>query len=138
MAEKTLKFISTKMKNLDICMLTTTSAGGTLSARPMSNNGDVKYDGDSYFFSYEGSQKIKEIEKGASVNLSFIASGDLYIAVEGKAKLIRSRNAMEPHWMPSLKTWFEDGLDTEGIIMIKVSAKKIKYWNKMEQGEIKV
>ncbi|CAN5422877.1 hypothetical protein BH20BAC1_BH20BAC1_27180 [soil metagenome] len=79
MAEKTLQFISTKMKNLDICMLTTTSPKGILSARPMSNNGDGKYEGDSYFFSYGGSQKIKDIEKDASVNLSFIASSDLYI-----------------------------------------------------------
>jgi general stress protein 26 len=124
MAEKTLQFISTKMKNLDICMLTTTSAKGILSARPMSNNGDGKYEGDSYFFSYGGSQKIKDIEKDASVNLSFIASGDLYIAVEGKAKLIRSRNVMEPHWVPSLKTWFEDGPGTEGIYHDKSERKK--------------
>ena len=136
MAKKTISFIRAKMKNLDICMMTTTGPKGVLTARPMSNNGDVKYDGDSYFFSYEGSQKIEDIEKDTSVNLSFIASNDLYIAVEGKAKLIRSKTAMKPHWVSSLNTWFKDGLDTEGIVLIKVSAKKIKYWDRMEQGEI--
>jgi hypothetical protein len=63
MAEKTLQFISTKMKNLDICMLTTTSARGILSARPMSNNGDVKYEGDSYFLAMKVRRKLRISKK---------------------------------------------------------------------------
>ena len=47
MADKTLKDIATKMAKLDIALLTTHTSRGQLSSRPMSNNGDVEYDGNS-------------------------------------------------------------------------------------------
>jgi general stress protein 26 len=50
MANKKLKELSRKMKKLDICLLTTQNGRGGLHSRPMSNNGDVAYDGNSYFF----------------------------------------------------------------------------------------
>ena len=41
----------------------------------------------------------------------------------------------------SLKTifqmWFPQGLDTPGICMIRVSASRIQYWHKEEEGEFK-
>ncbi len=61
MGELNLKDISKKMSKLDICMMTTLSGSQMLTSRPMSNNGDVRYDGNSYFFSYENAEVIKEI-----------------------------------------------------------------------------
>ena len=49
MAPKTLQYISNKMKSIDLCTMTTKSTRGALTSRQMSNNGDVKYDGNSYF-----------------------------------------------------------------------------------------
>jgi general stress protein 26 len=34
------------------------SPDDTMTARPMSNNGAVKYKGDSYFFAYQNSRNI--------------------------------------------------------------------------------
>lgn len=138
MAEKTLAYISIKMKNIDLCMFTTKSGRGSLSSRPMSNNGDVKYDGNSYFFSFEKSQKVKDITNDAAVSLDFITKDNLFINVTGKAKIIKSKTAMEEHWVPSLNKWFDKGVDTPGVVMIAVKAGRIKYWHKMQQGEIKV
>src|SRR5215203_3216892 len=87
MAAIKLGDISKKMRKLDICMLTTQTGRGVLNSRPMSNNGDVEYDGNSYFFTYEGSQKIKDIENNPQVSLSFNGPKDLYLAITGKAKL---------------------------------------------------
>ena len=42
------------MRDLDFCMLTTHAADGGLHARPMSNNGEVEFDGDVWFFSEDG------------------------------------------------------------------------------------
>lgn len=137
MAQKTLKYISTKMKNIDLCMLATKSNRGAIAARPMSNNGDVKYDGNSYFFSFEDSQKVKDIKQDPAVNLSFVTKDNLFIDVIGRAKIIRSKTAMETHWVPSLNQWFKQGIDTPGVVMIAVKARTIKYWHNMEQGEIK-
>lgn len=71
MATYNLNTIARYMRELDICMMVTQSKRGALNSRPMSNNGDVKFNGLSYFFTYEGSQKIKDIEVNPQVSLNF-------------------------------------------------------------------
>ena len=136
MADKTLKYISTKMKNIDLCMMTTIGSRGAIVARPMSNNGDVKYDGNSYFFTYSDTGKVKDIKADPTVGLSFTTKDYMFIHVSGKASLIKDKATMEEHWVPSLNQWFKDGVNTAGIVMLLVKAKKIKYWHKMDEGEI--
>ena len=51
MATLSLATIARSMRELDICMMVTETARGTLNSRPMSNNKDVTYKGDSLFFS---------------------------------------------------------------------------------------
>ncbi|MBC7387424.1 MAG: pyridoxamine 5'-phosphate oxidase family protein [Cryobacterium sp.] len=138
MAKKSLKEISKKMRNVDLCMMTTITSSGMTASRPMSNNGDVEYDGNSYFFTWEKSRLIKDLKKNNHVNLSFKGKKDLFISVAGKAKLVHSRTKMEKHWVKDLDVWFEDGLDTPGIVMIHVLAKHVKYWQKEEEGEVKL
>ena len=60
MAEFKLSDIAAKMRKLDICMMTTLAENGQLTSRPMSNNGDVEYDGNSYFYSFEESEVVKQ------------------------------------------------------------------------------
>ena len=57
MTDMTLSDLAKKMADIDFCMLSTRTAGGEIAARPMSNNGDVEYDGDSYFFSCGGASQ---------------------------------------------------------------------------------
>ena len=137
MAEKTLKDVAEIMKDLDICMLTTTTSNGMLASRPMSNNGQVEYDGNSHFFTWENSRMVSDIEMDNGVNLSFQGKKDIYISITGKAEVTRSREKMEEHWVEELNAWFEDGLDTQGIAMLTVEAKQIKYWQGEEEGEVK-
>src|SRR4051812_46479202 len=47
---RTLSDISEKMRDIDFCMLATHASNGTIASRPMSNNREVDYDGDSWFF----------------------------------------------------------------------------------------
>ena len=138
MATLTLAGIARHMRKLDICMMVTLSARGVFNSRPMSNNGDVTYKGDSYFFSYEGSQKIKDIEASPQVCLNFEGQKEMYISIAGKAKIIRNRAQMEAHWIEELKRWFKQGLDTPGIVLIHVKGQRLKYWQKSKEGEIKI
>jgi general stress protein 26 len=50
---KSLADIAQDMMQIDFCTLTTHAPGGAIGARPMSNNSEVEYDGDSYFFTYQ-------------------------------------------------------------------------------------
>lgn len=138
MADKTLKEIAKKMANLDIAMLTTETSRGQLSSRPMSNNGDVEYDGNSYYFTFEQSRTARDISENPHVNLGFTGSKGLYVSIVGTAHLIRHKPTMQQHWLPSLKQWFPEGVDTPGIVLVRVEAKRIKYWQQEDEGELHV
>jgi general stress protein 26 len=135
MAEKTLQEIATAIKGIDIAMLTTVTEDGTLASRPMSNNGDVDFDGDSYYFTYEDSRMVADIEEEPAVTLGFTGDDGLYVAVSGDADLIRDKKEYAEHWNPDLDKWFKDGIDTPDIVMIKVEADRLKWWKGEDAGE---
>ena len=142
MAEMTLAELAKEMRDIDIAMLSTRTEGDAIAARPMSNNRDVEYDGDSYFFTSERTRTIEDIGRGSAVGLSYVGSkgllgrGRVFISIEGKAELIRDRAAFKAHWTKDLDEWFPNGIDTPGIVLIKVHANRIHYWNGMEEGEL--
>ena len=138
MAEKSLEEIADKMKNLDISMLTTQTDKGMLSSRPMSNNGEVAYNGNSYYFTYEQARTVQDITQNPNVNLGFEGPDKLYISIAGKADLIRDKAHMNEHWTKDLDVWFKQGIDTPGVVMIHVKAERIKYWQGEDEGEVKV
>lgn len=144
MADKSLSDIAEKMRGIDIAILSTHTEGGQIANRPMSNNGDVNYDGDSYYFTFEEALTVRDIERDPSVALGFagksgiFTSNGLYIAIEGHAELIRDKQAFEAHWTPDLDEWFENGVDSPNLVLIKVHARRIKYWDGTDEGEVKL
>lgn len=140
--KKTLAEIADKMAGIDIAILSTHTENGQIANRPMSNNGDVTYDGTSYYFTFEQARTVSDITADPKVALGFSAPGGffsgsgLYVAVEGNAELIRDKAAFEAHWTPDLDKWFEKGIDTPGIVLVKVKAKRITYWEGTEEGEV--
>ena len=138
MPSKSLSDLASSMKDIDITMLSTHSAGGEIAGRPMSNNGQVEYDGTSYYFTYEQSRTVSDIAGNASVGLAFQGKKSFQVAVEGQASLIRDKAAMKDHWTPDLDRWFKDGLDTEGLVMIQVDATRVHYWDGEDDGEVKL
>ena len=138
MSDRSLPEISKRMREIDIAMLSTHTEGGAIAGRPMSNNGDVDYDGDSYYFTWEESRMVDDIKRNRNVALSFQGEKAFMVAVEGKADLIRDREAFKQHWTPELDEWFQDGVDTKGLVLIKVHATRAHYWDGEEEGEVRL
>jgi general stress protein 26 len=142
MTELTLNDLSEKMRDIDFAMLSTRTEGGSIAARPMSNNRDVDFNGDAFFFAYESARSIGDIERDPQVGLSFAGSKGLlgkpplFIAVEGVAELIRDKAAFAAHWTKDLDRWFTQGIDTPGIVLIKVHAQRLHYWDGTQDGEL--
>jgi len=142
MADKTLHDLAKAMKSIDFAMLFTRSDGGELAGRPMSNNNDVEYDGDSWFFSHGDTRTVADIERDPKVALSFagkpglLGKPGLFVAVEGRGELIRDRATLKQHWTSDVDRYFPDGLDTPGIVLIKVHANRVHYWDGEDEGEI--
>ena len=139
---KTLPELAKAMRDIDFAMLATHSRGGTIAARPMSNNRDVDYDGDSYYFTDGDTLTVEDIGRDPQVSLSFLGKTGLlgmrpfFVAVEGKAALVRDRAAFDAHWAKDLDRWFPQGIDTPGLTMIHVHATRIHYWDGEEEGEL--
>ncbi|WJH41187.1 pyridoxamine 5'-phosphate oxidase family protein [Aliirhizobium terrae] len=143
MATMAMEELSKKLGKIDFCMFNT-SGPGSIVSRPMSNNGDVEYDGDSWFFSYEDTKKVGDINRNNAVTLTFTAPPSLlgkpgiFIAVDGEADLIRDKAQFEKHWAKDLERWFPEGIDTPGLILIKVSARAIEYWDGEDNGRMEL
>jgi general stress protein 26 len=137
----TLDHVADAMKGIDIAIMSTHAEGKAIASRPMSNNGDVRYDGTSYFFSYEGASCVADIGRDPNVALGYasnggIFSGAVYLAAEGTAEIIEDKAAFQQHWTPDLDVWFEQGIDTPGLVLLKVRAHRIKVWEKNEEREL--
>ena len=50
--------------------------------------------------------------------------------------MIRDEASFRQHWTSDLDKWFEKGLDTPGIVLIKVKAKRATYWKGNQEYEI--
>lgn len=138
MATLTLPALAKKMKEIDYCMMVTLSKSGNFNSRPMSNNQDVNWNGESFYFTFEKSKKIKDLENDSHVSLNFEGEDGMFISVTGKAKLIRDQVKFEEHWDNSLDRWFPDGPSTKGVVLIHVKGIKLSYWHKEDQGEVKL
>ncbi len=135
MAKASLKEISKKLKDIDLCMMTTVGPHGVVESRPMSNNGQVEYDGNSYFYTWEDSQLVKDLKKNKNVNLGFNGKKRLFVSVTGKARLTKNKKELEEHLTDGLDRWFKKGPETPGVVMVHVKAKRVKYWQDEEEGE---
>jgi general stress protein 26 len=139
---KSITDLSKEMRDIDFAMLFTQSPDDEIAGRPMSNNGEVDYDGDAYFFAYDTSRSVLHIAQNASVSLSYQGKGGLlgkppiFISVIGQGELIRDNAQFAEHWSKDLDRWFKEGIETQGLIMIKVKATRVHYWDGYDDGEI--
>ena len=118
------------VKAVDICMLTTTDERGDLHSRPMSNNGDIEFDGDLWFFTYGSSHKVDEVGRVPKVNASFAdTDAQQYASLTGRAEVVRDRAKIEELWKPQLRAWFPEGIETPDIALLKITVERAEYWD---------
>lgn len=138
---KTLADLAKILKDIDFATLSTHSDGGTIAGRPMSNNRDVEYDGDSWYFACEDTRTVRDLRANQQCALSFhgksglLGMKPLFVHLEGKAELIQDKTQFEAHWTKDLGLWFEEGIDTPGLVLIKVHGVRAHYWDGADQGE---
>lgn len=144
MADKSLADLAEKMKDIDFTVLSTRTGGGAIAGRPMSNNREVEFDGDSYFFACDDSRTVADIQRDPQVGLAYQAKSGMlgmrpfFLTVEGRAQLIKDKAQFQAHWTKDLDRWFEQGTDTPGLVLIKVTAERLHYWDGYDEGEIKL
>src|SRR5918998_2594569 len=144
MADKSVADLAEKMKDIDFAVLSTRTDNGAIAARPMSNNREVEFDGDAFFFTCDETRTVADIERDPQVGLAYQAKSGLlgmrpfFLTIEGRAELIHDKARFAEHWTKDLDRWFERGIDTPGLTLLKVLAERMHYWDGYDEGEIKV
>lgn len=116
------------VEDIDFTMLTTTDEGGHLVSRPMSTR-QMDDNGDIWFFTSEDTEKVDEAKADSDVGLSYCdAKGMRYVSVAGRACVVHDDAKMKELYSPSLDVWFEKGLDTPGIVLLKVTPTVTEFW----------
>lgn len=134
-----IRKVAEMMRDLDFCMLTTRAMDGRLHARPMSNNGEVEFDGDVWFFSGADTRKVAEIEAEPRVALTFAdAERFRFISMSGEARIVRDADRKRTLWLEELRRWFPDGPDSEDLVLIKVTPGVVAYWGGEGDGEVRL
>ena len=128
---KEFRSVGDAMAKIDICMMQTVGEHG-VNTRPMSNNGEVQYDGDNWFFARRDSTKVGEILADDRVHLTFADNeGANFISVWGSGEIVDDVDLKKKLWQKSLEGWFENGPEDPEVTLIKVSANKIQTWGRM-------
>jgi general stress protein 26 len=133
--------LAEKMRDVDFCLLSTKAADGSIASRPMSNNREVAFDGDSWFFADGSARLVDEIAADPQVGLGFqgkaglLGLRPLFIAIEGRGELIRDKGQFAEHWTKGLERWWPDGIDMPGLTLVKVHASRAHYWDGEDEGE---
>lgn len=131
--QQNARSIAALMRDLDLCMLTTHAGNGVLHTRPMSNNGEVEFEGDLWFFADAGSRKVREIEKNSQVSVAFSAPDrGIWIGLEGKGSIVRDAKKKQELWLEELRRWFASGPTDEGVVLIRVEATRAEHWGRSE------
>lgn len=139
-----LEQLSEKMKDIDFAMLATHAPGGAIGARPMSNNREVDYGGDAWFFAEDNTLMVSDIARDPQVSLSYQGKSGLlglrpfFLAVEGRATLIRDKAQFAEHWTRGLERWWPQGIDTPGLVLIRISGERAHYWDGEDEGELRL
>ena len=133
-AASDLAEVATMLRDIDICMLVT-RAEGRLRGRPMSNNGAVEYDGDSWFFTLRDTPKVRELTADDRIELAYVATeSGQWISIEGRASIEDDAERKRALWIDDLARWFPEGPDDPQVVLIKASADRIHAWT--GEGEV--
>lgn len=125
------------MKDMDICFMATKD-GDKLCSRPMSNNAQVDWDGDNWFFSNGDTRKVRQLEADPTVMLDFSGEKD-WISLRGTAQLHRDdKSLFEKHWSKDIDKWFPKGIETPGLVLIQVTAEDGEVFGASGDGIIKL
>ena len=125
-----LDLLREKIKDIRIAMMTTQEADGDFHTRPMSTH-QMDVDGTMWFFSYDDSNKVREIQQNDRVALGFSDTGsETYVSLSGHAEVVKDKAKIDQLWDDFLKTWFPNGKDDARICLIKVSPHAGEYWDR--------
>lgn len=115
------------MEDIRTVMVTTVTADGSLTSRPMTVQ-EVEPNGSLWFIGSQGSDMVAEIRADDRVNVSFTSSSD-FVSLAGRARVTRDLEKVKELWDRPTDAWFQDGPTDGDVALVHVDADSAQYWD---------
>lgn len=121
--------IAALVSKIDICLFSTRGEDGQLHARPMSNNGQVEWEGRSWFFAPSDGRLVAELEADPEVVAAYRADESYdFVSISGRATLETDPELKKQYWLPELERWFPNGPEDGNVTLIRLDAEHADWW----------
>lgn len=129
--------LAAKITSVRFAMFTTIDQHGHLTSQPMTNQ-ELDADGALWFYTSTTTDLWENIGARSKVNLSFAEPADsLFVSISGTAERIVDRERIRALWNPMVAAWFPRGVDDPHLVLVRVAARTVQFWdsndNKMTQ-----
>ncbi len=132
--EKKVSELYELIEEMEIAMMTTQRADGSMVTRPMATQTQAGV-GDLYFVTDIGSDKVKELQANPNISLGYYNTRNYqWVSVSGSAQISQDRAKIKELYQPDWKAWFGDeggdkngGPDDPRLALIIVDAANVRY-----------
>lgn len=117
------------VKDIQIAMLTTTAADGSLISRPLQT---LDFDSDNvlWFATDASSEKAQEIKLHPHIGLGYADRRDnSFVSISGPARLVRDEQRIDALWSPAMSLFFPAGKEDPNLVLIRVEMERAEYWD---------
>ena len=127
-ADPDLRKLGELIDGIDVAMLTTRAADGTLVSRPLQTL-QFDPDGELVFFTSTDSHKVEELAACADVNLAYAHPGaQRYVSVRGHATIDRDPQTIDALWSARQAIFFPQGKHDPDLVVLRVHVRDAAYW----------
>ncbi len=126
---ESLHHLAQLVEGIDIAMLVTRRADGTLESRPMATQAVDESSSSLWFFASRTSHLVETIRRDGQVNVAYAHAGHhTYVSVVGEASVVDNERQRHALWRDSYAMWFSGGVDDPDLILIRVAILSADYW----------
>lgn len=126
-ASAELKKLGELLEGIEVAMLTTRAADGSLVSRPLQTL--ALADGELVFFTAADSGKLAELEADPDVNLAYAdPARHRYVSVRGRARTSRDRATIDALWSLAQRVFFPGGKEDPNLVVLRVHVRDAAYW----------
>ena len=137
-ANENLHIVGDIIETVRVGMLTTTGSDGIPSSRPMWVQ-EVDQLGQIWFFTSTSSFLIQQVRQNPKVHVTFADSGkNKFLTAHAMASEVQDIKKMQELWDPTLKAWFKEGLETPGIVLLKLRMDDAEYWDSPNSAVVRI
>jgi general stress protein 26 len=118
-----------KLEKVRMAMLTTHDREGEMTSRPLTTQ-QVQEEGVAWFFIPLDGGVAEELGRDPRVLLTYAdVSDNFFVALRGKAQILKDRAKVKELWSPLVAAWFPRGQDDPSLALLRVDVEKGEYWD---------